>query len=336
MTNIRDVSQLAGVSVATVSRAFSDPDKVATKTLEKVRLAAEQLKYTPNSLAQIFRSKQTNTAVVIVPDLSNAFFARVLSGIEEAATEAGLSLLLANSHDDIKIEQKCLNMVRSYRADGIIQLGARTLEQLVDGEATLGIPFVHAIEAPNSVISSSVRIDNTTASMCIVKLLIDAGHKHIGVIAGQSDSEITQRRLDGYRAALNANALAAPSDCIEHDTYSLKGGEAAAARLLDRKSDLTALFCMSDELAIGAIKELKNRGYKVPQDISVTGFDNIELGAYIEDGLTTMTQPSHQMGKKAMQMLIDELANPDMAHKEHYVLSAELVERGSVAPPRQT
>ncbi|GAB5459004.1 MAG: LacI family DNA-binding transcriptional regulator [Henriciella sp.] len=329
MTNIRDVSQLAGVSVATVSRAFSDPDKVAEKTLKNVRRAAAQLNYTPNSLAQIFRTKKTNTVVVIVPDLSNAFFSRVLSGIEKVASAAGLSLLLANSHDQSEIEKTCIGMVKANRADGIIQLGARTLEMLAQGEATKDIPFVHAIEAPLNGLTPGVGIDNVQAAQSIVDHLIGLGHKRISVIAGQMESEITLNRLEGYKRALAASGIAFSPDRVMHNSFSLKGGAVACESLISSGADFSALFCMSDEMAIGAMRTLKERGFVVPESVSVVGFDNIEMGEFTSPALTTVTQPARRIGEKAMALLLERLNGQSSQDTHHHLLPAELVIRES-------
>lgn len=329
MSNIKTVSRLAEVSVATASRAFTDPHKLSAKTLKRVQDAAKQVNYTPNSMARQFRNKQSNTVVVIVPDLANAFFSRVLSGIESAATEAGLSLLLSDSHDDLAIERSCLDMVRAKRADGIIQLGARSLEVLAQGDATRGIPFVHAIEPSMGSISPSVSINNALAAEEVVDYIIAQGHRKIGVLAGREDSGITQRRLDGYKSALSNHGIRFDPQIVEYEFYSLKGGELAAGRLLQKRQELTAMFCMSDEIAIGAMHAARGRGISIPDDLSITGFDNIEIGGYIEPPLTTVHQPARRMGELAMRIMVD-LIGGALPPTDAHILPAELIVRGSV------
>jgi len=331
MSDIRAVSKLAGVSVATVSRAFTHPEKVAKPTLEKVLSAASQLSYKPNSMAQLFRTKQTNTIVVMAPDLANAFYSKVLEGVESVASENGLSIFLANSHDRLEIERSCLDMVLSRRADGLIQLGAHRIEELADGAATKGIAFVHAVEFSADSLVPAVGIDNELAGETMVQYLLSLGHRKIGVIAGGRESKITRSRLNGYRSALNAAGIAFDPSKVEYADYSIKGGIAATRALLERCPDITALFCMSDDLAIGAMAAATEQGLSVPNDLSVSGFDNIEEGEYLNPPLTTITQPARRMGRRAMELMIDMLSDTPSPARTH-ILDAELIVRKSVAP----
>ncbi|WOI53457.1 LacI family DNA-binding transcriptional regulator [Parvularcula sp. LCG005] len=335
MANIRAVAKLAGVSVATVSRAYTDPEKVAEITRKKVYDAAKDLNYKPNSFARLFRTKKTNTVLVIVPDLANPFFAPVLAGLESAATEAGLSLLLSDSRDDPKIERNCLELVETKRADGVIQLGARSLNQIVQAYTISDMPFVHAIEVPEENIYPSVAIDNRDASRRMMEYILKQGHRRIAIVGGRKDSRITQMRLAGALDACRAFSIEAADVAVEFEPYSVAGGKRATQRLLEASPDLTALFCMSDELALGAIKAVRDAGRRVPEDVSVTGFDNIVIGEYIEPGLTTVTQPARQIGEIAMQLMAAQLADPHTA-PQHHVLSADLVIRDSVTPPRSS
>jgi len=333
--DIKSVAKEAGVSVATVSRAFSHPDKVAKNTLKKIRKVAETQDYKPNSLAQSFRIRRTNTVVIIVPDLANAFFTKVLYGIEAVSTEAGISLLLANSHDSIEIERNCLDLIQTRRADGIIQLGARGLKDLVPKGSKSEIPFVQAIEVRDTKTNPCVFIDNTVASQLIVSHLISYGHKRIGVISGQEKSDVTQQRLNGYKNALKQHGLQIDERIIEFGVFSVRSGEEITTRLLDRFDDLTALFCMSDELAIGAMRAVRKRGLDIPGDLSITGFDNIEISEYTTPPLTTITQPARRIGKLAMQLMLDLLRGEPLA-KTAYELPADLVVRGSVSLPNSS
>lgn len=332
MSNIRDVSKRSGVSVATVSRAFSSPDKVSEEARAKVFAAAEEIGYKPNHLSKIFRSNRTDTIVVMVPDLANPFFSRVLLGIEKVAAESGLSTLLSDTRDDPKIERSCIDLVHTRRADGLIQLGSSTLSDL--GYADLQLPpFVHAIENPEQTVSPSVCIDNVSACEAIVDYLISLGHKKIGVIGGQMESQITRRRLDGYRKAMNKADLPVDDDLIVYGDYSLASGAQAAQKILSRARRVTALFCMSDDIAIGAMSAAQESGIRVPDELSITGFDNIEYGRYVHPALTTVTQSAEMIGKVAMELMAELLSDSTIAPRRH-LLPTELVVRKSVAPPR--
>lgn len=327
MATIREVSKLAGVSVATVSRAFSDRDKVAKPTYEKIIAAAEKLDYKPNYLSQIFRANKTRTIVVMVPDLSNAFFSHVLSGIEKIATANQYSILLADTKDDIAIERACVEMVQTRRADGVIQLGATSAEQLL-GDKPTAIPFVHAIENPQITRSPTVCIDNIASSTAIVDYLISLGHQNIGVIGGPKESAITKNRHAGFQKSLEKAGLEPCETLIEYTDFSLDGGAQAAAPLVRRRPDISAIFCMSDEIAIGAIKALKELGIYAPDDMSIVGFDNIEHGKYCYPSLTTVTQPAERIGKIATELFC-ALAEGIEPTETRHILPTQLIIRDS-------
>lgn len=329
VTNIKDVAKRAGVSIATVSRALSDPDKLATRTRERVIAAINELNYRPNSHALSLRSRKSNTIIVMVPDLANPFFSNVLAGIEKVAAANRYSMLLADTHDDISIERQCVQQLSAKRVDGIVQLGARTAEELLDGRPGSEIPFIHAIESSAPTECPTVAIDNVRAAHDIASHLVSLGHKKIGIIAGPKDSAITGFRLTGYFEALKAGGIDPESVPCEYGTFHLASGEAAAATLLlQARPKLTALICMSDELAMGAIKGAHDIGMSVPDDLSVVGFDNIPASAYYIPPLTTVTQPAKKVGVLSMTILLAML-NGDDIPKNHNTLYADLVVRRS-------
>lgn len=325
---IRDVSRLAGVSSATVSRAFSNPEKLTADTLEKVQAAARELKYKPNHLSTIFRSSKTMSIVVMVPDLSNAFFGPVLRGMEKVAGKQGYSLLLSDTHDSVELERSCIGMVESRRADGVIQLGARSLTDLAGDNSD--IAFIHAIEAEPDSNEPSVRIDNVHAAAKIMRYILSQGHRTIGVLGGRENSRITAQRRQGYMQALMESGITVDPDLAEFGEYTHAFGEVAAARLLARRPDITALFCMSDDIAIGAMHAAKTAGLSLPRDLSVTGFDNVAFCSYTEPALTSIMQPAERIGEIAATVMLSRLSGEDVSDV-HYVLPTELVIRGSVA-----
>ncbi|HPE47533.1 MAG TPA: LacI family DNA-binding transcriptional regulator, partial [Hyphomonas sp.] len=280
MAQIRDVSKRAGVSPATVSRAFSDPGKLSKDTLKRVLRAAEELNYKPNSMAQLFRIKRTNSVLVMVPDVANVLFARILSGIERIATEKDYFLLVSDTKDDPDVERAGLEMVETRRVDGVIQLGERGLNDLIADPAPGQIPFVQAVETRTAQSYPIVQINNFAASESMASYLLSLGHRKIGVLAGLQDRYVTSERLRGFRSALDSFGVGFDENLVEYGAYSMAGGAQAALRLLSRNRSLTALFTMSDEMAIGAIRTAQDLGMQLPHDLSVTGFDNIEFGKY--------------------------------------------------------
>lgn len=331
MSNIRAVAKAAGLSVATVSRAFSQPGKVAEKSRERVFEAAREVGYKPNSLARLFRSNRSDTIVVMIPDLANSWFSRILKGIERTAAKNNLSVFVSDTRDDSAIEKACVDLVETRRADGLIQLGASSRETLLD-QGGDQLPFVHAVENPADTRSPGVCIDNVAAAEAMVDYLLSLGHRDIGVAAGREDSEITRQRLEGFRNAMRRAGLDVNKSAVAYGDYSLAGGAAAAQELLKHGDRPTALFCMSDDIAIGAMSSARELGIRLPDELSVTGFDNIEFGAYCHPALTTVTQPAEQIGEVAMELMA-ELLSGRTGLPRRQVLPTELVIRRSAAPP---
>ena len=327
MAHIRDVSKLAGVSAATVSRAYTSPEKVSPDTLDRVRKAAEALNYKPNSLARLFRGKRTNSVLVLVPDLSNLFFARVLSGIERVATENGYYLLVFQTHDSTETERAGVEMVEINRVDGVVQLGGRPLSVLHKDGDLCGVPFVHAIEPVGDQAYPTVSVDNEAAARSMAGYLLALGHRRIGVLAGLEGRDVTAARLNGFRQALAEYGAEFDPSAVEYGPYTYIGGGEGALKLVTRRPDLTALFCMSDAIAIGAMRTCMDRGMRIPDDLSVTGFDNIGVSRFCEPPLTTVIQPAERIGEVAMTLMVNRLKGLPM--QERQILPTELVIRGS-------
>jgi LacI family repressor for deo operon, udp, cdd, tsx, nupC, and nupG len=303
MTNIRTVAKVAGVSIATVSRTLSSPDVVSTKTRNKVQEAIKEAGYKPNLLARNFRAKKSYALLVLVPDIANPFFSRVISGIQETAQTKGYSVLLGNTRGDIEREREYVQMVDSLQADGVIQLSARyPLETVVPLDE---LPIVNICECFDLTDIPQIVLDNQGAAKAMVNHLIERGHRHIGVIKGPDQSPLTQSRLDGYRAALSEANIDYDEMIIADGDFTMRSGFDAVEKLLARRNRPSALFCFNDEMAIGAIKAIKALGFKSPEDIAVAGFDDIAYANYCDPPLTTIAQPAEQFGQQAVETLCD-------------------------------
>lgn len=328
MSPIKRVAKLAGVSPATVSRAFSNPGKLSPGTLEKVLQAAKQLNYKPNSLARAFRGRSTRSVLVMVPDLRNVIFAEVLSGIERILAETDYSLLVMDTRDDVETERTGLEMVQTSRADGVIQVGGRTLKQILPDADLAQIPFVHALDVVEPANYPTVMIDNAAAAEDMAAYLLALGHRDIGVLGGIQNRIVSQERLKGFRRAIEAYGLKFDESKCEYSAYSFAGGQRASLRLLSRHPHLTALFCLSDDIAIGAIRTAIDRGLNLPKDLSITGFDNTAFSKVCQPPLTTVVQPAERMGEIAMTMMINLLSGEPFG-QQHQCLPTELVIRSS-------
>ena len=334
MSSIRDVSRFAGVSVATVSRALRNPEKVADATRARVLEAVRAVDYRPNMMARNFRSRQAFAIVVLAPDIANPFFARVVRGIEQVAQKGGYAVLLGDTQGRPEREAEYLNLVRSRQADGVIQLSARidpvALSRLWSDGATPAI--VNACECAETGFCPRIRIDNAAAARTMTEHLIGLGHRSIGVVTGPPASPLTRDRLAGHREALAAAGLAYdPALTVEGD-FSLQSGFDAAGRFLEAAHRPTAIFCFNDEMAIGAIRGLRVAGLRTPRDMSVAGFDDIDFARFADPPLTTVAQPMEELGRAAMALLL-EILGGGRPSSETRILPTALVVRDSAAPP---
>lgn len=326
MSNIREVALAAGVSVATVSRALTSPEKVSEESLKKVHDAIKAVGYRPNLLARNFRAAKSFAVVVLVPDITNPFFSQVIQAIEDRAQQKGYAVLLGDTRETSKREQEYVNRVETRLADGVIQLRPQSMSA-----STQDIPWVNACGCEDTP-GPSVRIDNIAATKTIVDYLLALGHKSIGVISGLKDNPHTIDRLEGYKASLAAAGLPFKQELIMEGDFTMWSGQNAAKQFFRLKHMPTAICCLNDEMALGAIQTLKAQGLRVPEDISITGFDDIPYAKYWDPGLTTMAQPAEEIGKLAMDTLLRIIEGDDLNNME-LVLPAELVIRQSTCPP---
>lgn len=330
MSNIREVARLAGVSVATVSRTLRSPERVLPETRERVNAAVEQARYRPNLMAVQFRSQKTGNLVILVPAIANTFFARVISGAQRAAQAAGYRLLLCDTQGREDIERQFAELVYAHQADGVIQLRAYDPFETATAGAVIP-PIVNACEVIRDGPHPTISLDNLAAAKAMTEHLIALGHRRIGLIKGSRTSPLTLDRLAGYRKALREAGIRFDEDLVCHGDFTLKAGFIGALKMLAIADRPTALFCENDEMAIGALKRIREQGLRVPEDISLVGFDDIPMANYCDPPLTTISQPAEAFGEKAVEMLI-MLIDKKPIPERHVVLPFELTPRASSAP----
>jgi LacI family repressor for deo operon, udp, cdd, tsx, nupC, and nupG len=333
MATIQDVARSAGVSTATVSRVLSAPERVTEATRARVLEAVEHLGYAPNMAAKVLRTLRTEKILVTVPDISNPFFSQVIRGVEEAATAAGYSVLLGDTRHEPAREEQYAGMLRRKEADGLIFLGHRLPEAAADMVAAQGAraPIVNGCEYSPELRVSSAHIDNAQAAAQAMDHLYGLGHRRVGVITGPLGSPLSRDRLAGAEAAAARHGRAAELSVVTGD-FSIEAGVEQASALLDRRPAPTAIFCFSDEMAMGALSALRRRGLSCPQDVSLVGFDGIRFAAFLDPALTTVSQPMEQIGHEVVGLLLEILRGQAGAPR-HVTLPHELVVRGSTAPP---
>ena len=324
---VKEIAAIAKVSVATVSRALQRPEVVSEATRQRIHDVVKRLGYTPNALARNLRTARTRLIIALLPDIANPFFSEVIRGIEQVAHENGYSVLLGETQSSLVREQAYADMVAARQADGIITMAHRVPVIPIDGR----LPVVNACEYVKDNKISSVYIDNVAGASAAVDYLVTLGHRDIAFIAGPSSSPICVDREQGYRLALQWANIAIDPALTAVGDFSIEAGERAIDLFLAQGQSFSAVFCSNDEMAIGAIRALTSKGLRVPEDVSVVGFDDIRFARYTSPPLTTVAQPKNAIGREAMTMLI-ELLNDSEVPPRKRVLSADLVVRGSTGP----
>jgi LacI family transcriptional regulator len=325
---ILDVAGRAGVSAATASRVLSgSAHAVSVGTRRRVLAAARGLGYLPNMLARSLLTRETSAVGVLVPDVSNPYYAVILRGIEDAAGETGRAVILCNTDRRPDKLRSYLRTLLERRVDGLIVAGGAI--RRADLAHLRGAPPV-VVVGRHDVPFPSVRVDNVRAAMAATRHLIDLGHRRIACLAGPPASSTAVDRLAGYRRALLSSGLAVRPDDVVTAEFSLDGGRRGAERLYARDDPPTAVVAGSDQMAIGVLRALHERGLRVPDDVSVVGFDDSPLAACTIPALTSVAIPMYEIGRGAMGLLLRLLQGGRAAS---VAMPAELRVRETTAPP---
>jgi len=334
VSDIQDVAKRAGVSTATVSRALSRPDVVSPGTRRRVLRAVEDLGYAPNSAARHLRTLRSRKILVTVPDIANPFFSLILQGIEDEAQRAGYAVLVGDTQHDLKREERYAEMLLRKEADGLIFFGHRLPKpaaELVHAMAPRHAPIVNSACSPRLGVPS-VHIDNVRAAAEAMDHLYGLGHRRIGIVTGPLISSLSRDRLAGAKS--RAKAAGAAHDCIiTQGDFSIESGAAAAERLLGSRQPPTAVFCFNDEMAMGVLETARRRGMRVPDQLSVVGFDDIRFARHADPPLTTIAQPMREMGEGTARLLLDIISGATIA-RVSVTLPHALIRRASTAPPQ--
>jgi LacI family repressor for deo operon, udp, cdd, tsx, nupC, and nupG len=336
--SIKDVARLAGVSIATVSRCVNEPERVRPETREKVEQAIRETGYSPNTLAQSFRRGKTHLIMVVLPSVGDPFFTGVMQGIRAVASEHGYSLLINETQFNTLTADEIVTMVVSRRADGIVLLASMSPfgNRVLSSTSHRALPIVIGCEtvSPELADFPGIHIDNFAAAREATEYLVSLGHERIAFITGQENSLLTLDREKGYRQAMADAGRAAEARWIAEGNLSLDGAIEATQGLLALPRPPTAIFCATDEMAIGCLHAVKSAGLRVPGDISVLGFDDNRYARCMDPPLTTVMQPARLIGERVMQRLLQEIENGRTRGADSEIVPHELVIRASTAPPR--
>ena len=327
---MKDISRESGISVATVSRAIHFPHLVRDETRDRIYRVMDRLHYVYNATAGDLSRNRSSIIGVIIPTAKSLVFSSSLLAVQEIAQENNLSLIVGSSKYDEQIERKLLQQFRERRVAGVILTGfVIGQESLVLDLVDSGIPCVVIWDKLEESRLSYVGFDNFQATYRMTEYLIALRHRDIGLIVGpHSKVERVSKRLEGFKAALNDYGLRFHPEWVWEREPTLVEGKEAMGRLLALSKRPTAVFAASDTLALGAMAGIRDRGLKIPDDISLAGFDDVEVSAYCNPPLTTVRVPAYEIGQMAMKILLQMIEDPSLPLRQ-YCLDTSLVVRSS-------
>ncbi|WP_316976969.1 LacI family DNA-binding transcriptional regulator [Shumkonia mesophila] len=329
-----DVAQEAEVSTATVSRALNDPAKVRPDLAERVHAAIRRLGYVPHGAARALASQRSQTVGAVVPTLDNAIFARGIEALQQRLSEDGYTLLLAMSEYDLAREVSQVGKLIERGIDGLMLIGEAHDPRLYAMLDAKGLPYVNSWVFREASPHPCIGFKNKEAAHRIASYLIDIGHRDIAMIAGVSrHNDRAADRIVGVRQAMTERGLQFPDALLVERHYDVGEGRQALRQLFDRPTPPTAVICGNDVIAFGALFEARTLGVKVPLDLSIVGFDDLDLASQVDPPLTTMHVPSVRMGKGAAEYLLARLAGEKPPNATE--LEASLIVRGTTAPPHR-
>ncbi|MDV2349839.1 substrate-binding domain-containing protein [Vibrio cholerae] len=330
MATMKDIARLAGVSTSTVSHVINKSRFVSDEIAERVNNAAQQLNYAPSALARSLKMNRTKTIGMLVTTSTNPFFGEVVKGVERSCYHQGYNLILCNTEGDNQRMKASINTLLQKRVDGLL-LMCSTLEgeRLDVFDRYPDIPIVVMDWGPILFASDKIQDNSLQGGYMAAKHLIECGHKEIGCITGPLIRHQAQMRYEGYKRALAEAGIAINPDWIVESDFECEGGYQAFEKLYERGKLPSALFVCNDMMAMGVIQAANQRGLRIPDDLSLIGYDDVHIAKFMTPALTTIHQPKYRLGKAAVDTLLYRLENPDTT-AQVVQLEPTLVVRSSV------
>jgi len=333
MATIKDVARAANVSTATVSHVLNDTRYVSDELRERVLRAIGELNYRPSHAAASLRTKRSQSILIIIPDIANPFFPPLVRGAQDAFDRKGFAVIVGNTDRRHDRELEFLNLALRTQADGIIinpsQIGYDDLREVIEQGVKVVLIGAH-IDHPDLDI---VRVDNRAGACDAVHHLIDLGHRRIAIVCGPMSTSSAWQRCEGYWQAMEEAGLTVRPDWVVEETFDQEGGYRGAQRLLTLTERPTAIFATADLMALGVMQALRAAGLRIPEDISVVGFDDIPAATLTTPPLTTINQPKYEMGKRAAELLLARIKGGKASSSRRGLMEYGLIVRGSTAPP---
>ena len=334
---IKEIAKEANVSIATVSMVINKKDQNITEvTRNRVLEVVKKHNYIPNAMAGSLVTQRTHIIGLVLPDITNPFFPGIARGAEDKANEKGYSIIFCNTDDKLEVQEKYIESLTKKMADGIIIAHSSNSEKMSEILERCKVPIIlidRDFDSEN--ICGKVLVNNSRGAHMAVSYLIEQGYKKIAYLSGPLKTRTAYERLEGYKKALGDNKTQFNEKLVKFGDYRIEWGRNGISELLREKEDFDAIFCGNDLIAIGAMMELKEKGYLIPEDIGVMGYDDIYMASLVEPSLTTVRQPNYQMGYKAMELLEERLkkapgSNNTPSEMKTITLDTEIVVRNSV------
>lgn len=325
MVTIKDVASKAGVSISTTSYALNNSSRVSEKTKARILKVAQELDFHPNGTARNLKMQKTNTIGFFVNDLGGPFYSELIQGVQEIASSNGYDLIICGNYG--QNDSTVNKFLMGRRVDGAIILAPGISDDILLKVAKSNFPIIVLDRDLKAECIYSVLIDNEKGAYEAVNHLVGQGYHHILYLSGPDDSYDNKKRFYGYLRTLEANSIVYDEKWYIKGKFTEQSGYNAVTKLIETGNIPEAIFSANDEMAIGAIRALENKGYKVPEDVAIVGFDDIRLSSYIQPKLTTVKHPKYELGILASHMLFRALKGEEVI--QSVVLSTDLVIRES-------
>jgi len=336
MATIADVAELAGVSVSTAARVLSGHGYAAEGTRRRVLEAAKELGYVPNQIARSLRTRQSNLVGLLIGDVENSFYSVIAKNVEAVAKDAGYHVVLCNSDDDPTSELEYLKLLEAMQVDALVVTpttkNRRALANLIDQ----GMVIVQVDRRVERLAADAILVDNEAGAVSAVTSLIDAGHTEIGILAGDVEVPTARQRLAGYERALGERGIPIRPELITTGSFHREHAIEDATELIRAEPPPTAVFAANNILAEALLIALDHEGLRVPRDVSVVAFDDVQWMSMVEPAVTAVRQPIADIARSAAELVFRRLREGRDGRPSTVVFRTELVERASVGPPRRT
>lgn len=333
MVTIKDIAKAAGVSPSTVSRALNDSPLISAATKERIKRLAQELGYERNELARGLVKGSFGALGLIVPDIANPFFAEITKGVEEAARKRGFGVLLCTTQGEEAREEEYLRLLRRKRVDGLIIASVTLDDPHLRELQGSKIPFVLVSRLSRRVEAPYVVVDDKKGGRLAVEHLVDLGHEKIAFIGGPANVHSSRERMEAYKEVLKERGLPYDPGWVVFASFSQEAGREAARSLLSGGKRPTAIFAANDLIALGVMEAAEELGLRIPEDLSLVGYNNISYAALPRIQLTTVAQPTYEMGRIAVEYLLS-VCSGKTKEKLRCVLPPRLVVRKTTAPPK--